>query len=54
VGETLAILRERGFRLIDEKPRTGAGGVRVAFVHPRSTHGVLIELCEKGADDQAR
>ena len=54
VGETLEILRERGFRLIDEKPRTGAGGVRVAFVHPQSAHGVLIELCEKCADDQAR
>ncbi len=53
VGETLEILRERGFRLIDENPRTGAGGVRVAFVHPRSAHGVLIELCEKGVDDRA-
>ena len=52
VEATLEILRERGFRLIDETPRTGAGGVRVAFVHPRSTNGVLIELCEKGVDGQ--
>ena len=50
VAETLKILRERGYRLIDEEPRIGAGGVRVAFVHPRSTSGVLIELCEKGGD----
>ena len=50
VAETLKILRGRGYRLIDEEPRTGAGGVRVAFVHPRSTSGVLIELCEKGGN----
>lgn len=50
VAETLKILRDRGYRLIDEEPRIGAGGVRVAFVHPRSTGGVLIELCEKGGD----
>ena len=46
----LETLRGRGYRLIDEEPRTGAGGVRVAFVHPRSAGGVLIELCEKGGD----
>ena len=50
VAETLKNLRDRGYRLIDEEPRIGAGGVRVAFVHPRSTSGVLIELCEKGGD----
>lgn len=50
VEKTLKILRDRGYRLIDETPRTGAGGARIAFVHPRSTNGVLIELCEKGAD----
>ena len=47
VTKTLKNLRDHGYRLIDEEPRTGAGGVRVAFVHPRSTSGVLIELCEK-------
>ena len=52
VDEALEILREQGFRLIDETPRAGAGGARVAFVHPRTTNGVLIELCEKGADRQ--
>lgn len=40
-------LRERGVQLIDEKPRSGAHGMKIAFLHPRSTKGVLIELCEK-------
>lgn len=53
VAETLKTLRGRGYRLIDDEPRIGAGGVRVAFVHPRSTSGVLIELCEKGADGRS-
>lgn len=44
---TLATLREAGVRLIDETPRLGAAGCRVAFVHPSSTHGVLIELEER-------
>lgn len=40
-------LRERGVQLIDERPRLGANGRRVAFLHPKSTGGILIELCEK-------
>lgn len=44
----LAALKARGVRLIDEEPRTGAGGALVAFVHPASTGGVLIELTERG------
>lgn len=44
---TQAQLKERGMRLVDDKPRLGAGGARIAFVHPSSTHGVLIELHEK-------
>ena len=43
----LAQLKERGIRLVDERPRPGTGGARVAFVHPSSTHGVLIELREE-------
>ena len=43
----LARLRESGARLIDEKPRVGAGGCLVAFVHPSSTGGVLLELVER-------
>ena len=38
--------RDAGYRLVDEVPRTGAGGCRIAFLHPRSTAGVLIELTE--------
>lgn len=38
--------KEEGLRLIDEKPRLGAGGCLVAFIHPGSTGGVLIELVE--------
>ncbi len=46
----LANLREKGARLIDEEPRTGAGGCLVAFVHPSSTGGVLLELVQNPAD----
>jgi methylmalonyl-CoA epimerase len=39
-------LREAGVRLIDQEPRRGAHGNTIAFLHPKSTGGVLIELCE--------
>ena len=42
-----AELKEKGIRLIDEKPRKGAGGARIAFLHPKSTCGVLVELCQR-------
>jgi methylmalonyl-CoA/ethylmalonyl-CoA epimerase len=42
----LARLRERGVTLIDAEPRRGAHGNAIAFLHPRSTGGVLIELCQ--------
>ena len=42
----LAACRARGSRLIDETPRTGAGGRRIAFVHPKATAGILLELTE--------
>ena len=44
--EKLACLKEQGVKLIDEKPRHGAGGARIAFIHPQSAGGVLVELCE--------
>jgi methylmalonyl-CoA/ethylmalonyl-CoA epimerase len=47
IEEALSSMREKGIRLIDEKPRYGAGGAQIAFLHPKSTHGVLIELCER-------
>ncbi|HHY42237.1 MAG TPA: methylmalonyl-CoA epimerase [Thermoanaerobacterales bacterium] len=40
-------LKEKGIRLIDESPRLGAGGAKIAFIHPKDTKGVLIELCER-------
>jgi LAO/AO transport system kinase len=43
----LAEMKEKGVRLIDETPRYGAGGARIAFVHPSAAHGVLLELCER-------
>ena len=39
-------LQEKGVRMIDTKPRYGAGGAQIAFVHPKSSHGVLLELCQ--------
>ena len=42
----LAELAAKGVRLIDERPRKGAHGNRIAFLHPKSTGGVLIELCQ--------
>ena len=38
--------KEKGIRLIDEKPRGGAEGLDIAFLHPKSTNGVLTEFCE--------
>lgn len=45
--EALSELKKKGIRLIDEKPRIGAGGAKIAFLHPKSTNGVLVELCER-------
>lgn len=42
----LARCRTAGYQLVDEQPRTGAGGHRIAFVHPKSTAGILIELTD--------
>ncbi len=42
----LTACRAAGYRLVDETPRVGAGGHRIAFIHPRSTAGILIELTE--------
>jgi methylmalonyl-CoA epimerase len=50
IEAALAQLRARGVRLIDETPRAGAHGSRVAFVHPSSAHGVLIELTQKAVN----
>ncbi|MCI0660050.1 MAG: methylmalonyl-CoA epimerase [Acidobacteria bacterium] len=46
----LGELKKRGVRLIDQEPRVGAGGALIAFIHPSSTGGVLIELAQKEND----
>jgi len=46
IDAALEKVREAGLRLIDEKPRTGIRGSRVAFLHPKSTGGVLTEIVE--------
>jgi methylmalonyl-CoA epimerase len=46
IDSTLATLDEAGLRLIDRQPRTGIGDSRVAFVHPKATGGVLIEIVQ--------
>lgn len=46
IEETLQKLKEKGVQLIDEKPRIGAHRMKIAFLHPRSAKGVLLELCE--------
>ncbi len=46
IEEALKKAKEAGLKLIDEEPRIGAGGKKVAFVHPKSTHGVLLEFVE--------
>ena len=47
IEEALAELKEKGVKLIDEKPRMGAGGAKIAFLHPKATGGVLVELSER-------
>lgn len=44
--ENLDELNEKEVQLIDKTPRKGAEGLSIAFLHPKSTHGVLLELCE--------
>jgi len=47
IEAALAELKEKGVRLIDDVPRMGAGGAKIAFLHPKATNGVLVELCER-------
>ncbi len=47
IDEILEKLKKGGVRLIDEKPRYGAGGAKIAFLHPKGTNGILVELCER-------
>lgn len=47
IEDRIAEIRENGIKMINEEPKIGAGGASVAFMHPKSTGGVLFELCEK-------
>ncbi|KAB3533794.1 methylmalonyl-CoA epimerase [Alkaliphilus serpentinus] len=47
IEEAIEEMKEKGVRMIDEKPRYGAGGARIAFCHPKSTNGILVELSER-------
>jgi len=47
IEAVLAELKSKGVRLIDETPRRGAGGTRIAFIHPKATRGILLELCQR-------
>lgn len=48
IDEMISMLTSNGITMIDSEPRTGAHGAKIAFVHPKSTGGVLVELAEKG------
>ncbi len=47
IEAALAELKEKNVQLIDQTPRIGAGGARIAFLHPKATGGILVELCER-------
>jgi len=51
IEEMLTRLQQAGIQLIDDTPRTGARGSKIAFLHPKSTHGILIELHESPEAD---
>jgi methylmalonyl-CoA/ethylmalonyl-CoA epimerase len=50
IEQRIAELKEAGLRMIDESPRVGAHHMQIAFVHPKSTFGVLTELCEPAGE----
>ncbi len=50
IEEAIKEMEEKGVRMIDKTPRYGAGGAKIAFCHPKSTKGVLVELCQRDDD----
>jgi methylmalonyl-CoA/ethylmalonyl-CoA epimerase len=50
INEAVAELKAKGIKLIDETPRQGAHGMAIAFMHPKATHGILMELCQPLAE----
>ncbi|MEI7449321.1 MAG: methylmalonyl-CoA epimerase [Desulfomonile sp.] len=51
IYQAVAELKEKGVKLIDETPRLGAHGMTIAFLHPKGTHGILMELCQSNSDE---
>ncbi|WP_246944709.1 methylmalonyl-CoA epimerase [Bacillus pinisoli] len=47
IEERIKDMKEHGIKMIHEQPKPGAGGAQIAFMHPKSTGNVLVELCEK-------
>ena len=47
IDEALIDLKSKNVQLIDESPRIGAEGFKIAFIHPKATDGILVELCQK-------
>ena len=47
IEEAIKYMQDKGMRMIDEMPRYGAGGAKIAFMHPKSSYRVLIELCQR-------
>ena len=47
IYQEMARLKQEGFEILNEEPKTGADNKLVVFLHPRSTHGVLVELCQE-------
>jgi methylmalonyl-CoA/ethylmalonyl-CoA epimerase len=47
IQDRITDMKEKGIRMINEQPKQGAGGAMVAFMHPKSTGGILFEYCEK-------
>lgn len=47
IEEALEELKAKDIQLIDQQPRIGAGGAKIAFIHPKATGGILVELCER-------
>ena len=54
VAAALEELRAAGVEVVDPEPRIGSGGTTIAFVHPKSVHGVLVELVEEGSGHRGR
>ena len=52
ISESLGEVESKGVRLIDKEPRQGAEGLQIAFLHPKSTQGVLTELCMNPKDKE--